>query len=293
MAKVSVIIPARNELFLSQTVNDILSKARGDIEVIAVLDGYWPDPALREDGRLIQIHRGTAMGMRAAINAAAEIARGEYLLKCDAHCMFAEGFDEVLQADCDGDWIVIPRRYRLDAENWRIREDNSAPVDYHFLSCPMTNKDGFSMHGQIWPERGRVRQGPAYDIDETMSFQGSCWFMTARHFREFLGRMSEHGYGIFSQEPQEIGNKTWLGGGKVMVNKRTWYAHLHKGRKYGRMYHITKGEILPGHEYSARYWMNNCWPERKYDIEWLVERFAPVPTWPENWRKLEYPGAPD
>lgn len=41
MPRVSVIIPARNERFLPQTVADLLAHG-SDIEIIAVLDGYWP-----------------------------------------------------------------------------------------------------------------------------------------------------------------------------------------------------------------------------------------------------------
>jgi hypothetical protein len=137
------------------------------------------------------------------------------------------------------------------------------------------------MHGCIWPERDRERLGIL--IDETMSFQGSMWFMSSKHFRNFLGGMSESGYGGFTQEPQEIGMKTWLGGGKLMVNKKTWYAHLHKGKKYGRGYPQGRDEILRGHEYSARYWMNNQWARRVHDMAWLIEKFNPVPTWAENW----------
>ena len=47
--RVSVIIPSRNERFLTKTVIDLLAKAQGDIEIIAVLEGYWPDPPLPED----------------------------------------------------------------------------------------------------------------------------------------------------------------------------------------------------------------------------------------------------
>lgn len=75
MSKLSVIIPSRNEIFLKKTVEDLLSKAEGEIEVIAVLDGYWPTPPLNDDNRLIILHRGDAMGMRAAINGVAAIAK--------------------------------------------------------------------------------------------------------------------------------------------------------------------------------------------------------------------------
>src|SRR3990172_6222175 len=109
MSKLSIIIPSRNEKFLPQTIGSLIANATGEIEIFAILDGYWPSPPLKEYPNLITIHRSTPKGMRAGINAAAAIARGKYLLKCDAHCLFAEGFDEVLKSDCEDNWIVIPR----------------------------------------------------------------------------------------------------------------------------------------------------------------------------------------
>ena len=103
--------------------------------------------------------------------------------------------------------------------------------------------------------------------------------MSTRHFRDFLGGMSEEGYGGFIQEPQEIGLKTWLGGGRVVVNKKTWYAHLHKGKTYGRGYPVRAKEFHDGSTYSTDFWMNNRWSRRVHDMRWLVEKFAPVPTW--------------
>jgi hypothetical protein len=280
---ISILIPSRNERFLYHTVLDALSKAAGEVEVLALLDGYWPDPPLPEHPRLRVYHTGNPRGMRAMINAGAAIAKGDYLLKSDGHCMFAEGFDEVLKANMADNWIVIPRRHRLDAENWTLQETNKPPIDYHYLSCPLTNLDGYSMHGAIWPERTRERTDLL--IDETMSFQGSLWMMSRKHW-DWLGGMSEEGYGTFSQEPQEIGNKTWLGGGRIVVNKKTWYAHLHKGKQYGRMYSISGAAVKAGHEYSAHYWMQNRWKERVRDMEWLIDKFWPVPTWPDNWKGL-------
>lgn len=281
----SVIIPSRGERFLPQTIDDIFEKATGPVEILAILDGYWPEPPIADRPNLTLIHWGQSKGMRASINAAAAIAKGKYLMKTDAHCSFESGFDEVLKSNCDIDWVVIPRRDRLDAENWCKQETGKPPIDYHYLSCPITNRDGYSMHGNIYPERARERSAPEYDIDETMSFQGSLWMMHKRYFDEFLGGLSEEGYGTFSQEPQEIGMKVWLGGGKVMVCKKTQYLHLHKGRTYGRGYFMSKSEVIAGHEYSARFWMNDRWPGRVHDISWLIERFAPVPTWPDDWQE--------
>lgn len=281
MNKLSIIIPSRNERFLPQTVEDLLSKG-GDIEVIAVLDGYRPDPPLKEDKRLIQLHRGRSYGMRAGINAGAAVATGEYLMKLDGHCMFGENFDEILKADCDDNWVVIPRRYSLDAENWC--KFPKTPIDYEFLSYPYWKPDHVGMHGTIWKDRALER--PDIEIDENMAFQGSCWFCKTEHFRTRIVQMQEEGYGTFIGEPQEVGNKTWLGGGKVMVNKKTWYAHLHKGKQYGRGYFMNKRETTKGNAYSADYWLNNRWEERIHDLDWLVERFWPVPSWPNNYKEM-------
>ena len=97
-----------------------------------------------------------------------------------------------------------------------------------------------------------------------------------------LGGMQEEGYGTFIGEPQEIGLKVWLSGGKTMTNKKTWYAHLHKGKQYGRGYSLGKRELVEGNRYSVETWVGNRWAGRIHDLEWLIERFWPVPTWPED-----------
>lgn len=286
--KVSVIIPSCQEVFLPQTINDVLGKAFGEVECIVALDGYEPDPPLPERKNLILLHlpRG---GMRASINAAAKVATGKWLMKTDAHCMYSEGYDEVLKTHCQEDWIMIPRRFSLDVEHWAIEHNGKPPRDYHYLCYPLKGKDhDDGMHGIEWWERGKQRRDPQYDIDETMSFQGSCWFMTHSWFTDFLGGMNEAQYGWFAQEPQEIGLKTWLGGGKVMTNKLCWYAHLHKGKRYGRMYHINQSEIIKAHNFSAEYWMNNRWEQRVHNIDWFISRFWPVPGWPDDWQTVWY-----
>ena len=292
MSQLSILVTAGGETFLSKTVDDLFTKADGEIEVVVALDGVWPNPTLMDRPGLRIIHFGAHRGMRACLNAAAAVATGEWIMKLDAHCMVAEGFDEVLKRDCADNWVMIPRRYSLDAENWKIEENGRGPKDYHYLSCPewsIRERDDYSMHGVEWKERTRERHNkPEYDIDETMSWQGSCWFMSRKHW-DWLGGLSEFGYGTFAQEPQEIGNKTWLGGGKLMCNKKTWYAHLHKGKRYAhlwRMYQVVQQEIATGHEWSARYWMGNQWKERVHDLEWLIDRFSPVPTWTPHWKEL-------
>lgn len=281
--KTSVLIPSRNERFLIPTIRDVLEKSHGDIEVIVALDGY--DTDLPEDKRVRKLVHPSALGMRACINDAASIATGDFFLKCDAHCMFEWGYDTILAQDCEDNWVVIPRRFSLDAENWAIEKNGKPPRDYHYLCYPDPHKDhDHGMHGIEWWSRGKERRDFQYDIDDNMSAQGSCWFMPRKQWN-WLGGLSEIGYGGFSQEFQEIGLKTWLGGGQVKVNKKTWYAHLHKGKRYGRMYSISQREIIAAHDWSAVHWMRRAEPNMIHDIDWLIEKFWPVPTWEVGWRE--------
>lgn len=283
MPKVSVLIPARNERFLVPTVRDVLAKAAGDLEVVVILDGYWPTPPLPDDPRLKILHFGDARGMRPALNAAAQIATGTHLMKLDAHCMVAEGFDVQLLGDyVEDNWIMIPRRYALDPEAWTIDTSNRKyPVDYHYLSYPFERPGDpkCGMHGTAWTDRREARH--TLLIDAEMSSQGSCWFMSRRHW-DWLGPMEIDKYGNFIQEMQELGLKTWLGGGALMVTKRTWYAHLYKGTRYGRGYTMGGTNHQRGAAFCIDYWMHDRWDAAIHPLRWLIERFAPVPSWPAD-----------
>ena len=196
MPTLSVIIPSRNEIFLQQTIDDILLKAKGDIEVIVVLDGYYPQPPLKPDPKLVVIHNNYPKGTRNALNVGVAVSRGEYVMKSDAHCMFGQGFDQILTADCDDNWVVVPRRLRLDAENWRVQPDTpkKPPIDYMYLSSP----GHYSRDGNTWSQRIIERLNkPEYLIDETMTFQSSSWLMKKTHFNNFLNGLSEVVYGPY------------------------------------------------------------------------------------------------
>lgn len=284
MSKISVIIPSRNEKFLQQTVDDVFLNARGDVEVVVCLDGYWPNPPLKDHPKLVVIHKPIAEGMRPGINDAASISKGEYLMKLDAHCMLDEGFDLKLQSDCDDNWIVIPRRKRLDADNWCIQDVGKPDVDYEFLSFPDNPGDfgGPGLNGRIWTQRILERKDIL--IDENLSFQGSGWFLKKDYFTE-LELMDAENYGPFWNEAQEIGFKAWLSGGKVMTNKTTWYAHLHKSKKHGRGYNLNAEWLTKGATYTKGWMFKKMWHKQTLSFDWLIERFWPIPTWPEDWRE--------
>jgi len=291
MSKVSVIVPARNEKYLSKTIDDLFEKATGEIEVIVILDGYWPDPPLKSHKNLIIIHRGEAQGMREGPNTAVEIASGEYLMKCDAHCLFGEGYDEILKADCEKDWLCVPSRYSLDAEAWtRTR----GPIDYLFLTYPYTSDKlfGTGFHGKKWIGSNmgskeyfiKETEGKDKPVDDIMTFQGSCWFMHKQLYLD-IGKTDPVNY-YFFQEAQELGFKVWLSGGRVVRNKKTWYAHHHKNKESGgRGYRLSNRRKMEAQEYSTDLWMNNKWSGQTRDREWLIDKFWPVPGWPDDWKE--------
>lgn len=276
MSKVSVIIPSRTDTYLQKTVNDVLEKAEGEIQVIVILDGYWPKEFNWFDSRVIAIHRGTSAknkGMRDGINIGMSIAKGDYVMKLDEHCMVDWGFDKKLIADCEDNWVVVPRRYRLNADKWELIEDGRPPIDYMFIE----DKDGY-LHGTLWDAKANERKDIL--VDDLMTFQGSCWFLKKKYWEDIIGLMDDENYGPFANEAQEIGNKCWLSGGRLVVNKKTWYAHWHRLTGYNFTHEEQRAfdeSIAKGRAYSHDFWVNNKWNKRVHDYQWLIDKFSPLP----------------
>lgn len=296
MAKLSIILPSRDEKFLTPTIDDIFRNCRDEqTEVVAVLDsdkwpGDWKEVTDRHP-RLHTIHNGQPIGMRGSINkgVASAISRGaKFVAKFDAHCSFSKGFDVALMADCDEDWIVVPRRGRLDPESWTATDTHKPDIDYHYLSFPDDPNDfgGPGLNGKPWLQRAIDRADIL--IDDEMSSQGSGWFMHASFFQR-LGLMDEASYGPFWNEFQELGMCAWLSGGAVKVNKKCKYLHLHKGSKHGRGYKLPESWLKLGRDHTMKWIWNEAWDKRQTrPFSWLIEHFWPVPSWPENWEEVLY-----
>jgi hypothetical protein len=227
--------------------------------------------------------------MRGAINAGLTKARGKFIMKSDSHCAFGPGYDKIMTEDCLPNWLLIPRRYSLDEVNWQ--RDKSRPVrDYHYLSFAIkTRAWGICLSSQDWFDRANKRKGPKYVIDDTMIFQGSCWLAQKRYFLKHVGFLDDRKetYGPFGGEQVEIGLKYWFGGGQIKVTKKIWYAHLQKTSRhyragiFSREYKIGSTVALR-RTWTAKHWMGGEEPGMIHPISWLVEKFWPVPTWPED-----------
>lgn len=288
----SIITPLHKEPYLKQTLDSLLDNAVGEIEVIPVFDGAKLEEPLRDDPRIKPLfieHRG----MRGAINAGIAASQGDFIMKIDCHCAVAPGYDQVLTEDCAPGWLMIPRRWGLDYVNWTINKDGRPPRDYHYLSFPAEHNAyyGHTMLGLNWYHH--PQEWDAVEIDNTMSFQGSCYVANKKYFMEHIYPLDDRPetYGTFVQECIEIGNKYWLGGGAVKVNKKTWYCHFAKRKRhymaglFSRI-HRRDGQALKSHQWVARHWLGDREPGMVHKFEWLIDKFWPVPGWPENWQEV-------
>lgn len=300
MPELSILIPARNEMFLKRTVDDILQHKESDTEIIIVADGNWPDPQIEDHPDVHIIYHAESVGQRAATNEAAAMSRAKFIMKADAHCSFDQGFDRKMLENCEYTWTAIPRMFNLHAFNWLCKscggETYQGPTPVTCGKCQgkdferkiiwqcrkgtksdsmMFDKD---LHFQYWREYSRrpEAKGP---ISDTMSLIGACWMMHRARYWELDGMDEEHG--SWGQMGTEISCKTWLSGGRLIVNKNTWFAHMFRtqGGDFGFPYTISGRQVDHARAHSRNLWQGGTWPKAKYPLSWLIRRFAPVPTW--------------
>ena len=182
----SVIIPSYKDPLLFKTIDSLLQNATGDVEIIPVLDGYWPTTPFIEDERLKVVHLGGNRGMRRAINAGIAVASGEFLMRTDEHCMFSLGYDTILTRDCQSNWIVTPRRYFLDPVKWEVMD--IPPVDYMNLKIVNVGSGVRKFSGVEAPGND------SEPIQESMAMQGSCWVMRRDLWDKIIGELQKEGY---------------------------------------------------------------------------------------------------
>jgi len=307
----SVIIAARNEEFLQRTINEVIDKKRGDTEVIVIVDGYWDD--IKQDKCVKIIHHNRSIGQRAAVNEGARLSDAKFIMKLDAHCALDEGFDVKLMEDCEYDWTVVPRMHNLHAFDWVCNDCGTRTYQGHKIckKCKSTNltKDiiwrsknnsidymwfdtdlkfryfdstcldlyGVKNAKQIYSHYNR--DWAKGDITDQMTCLGACWFMHRRRFLDLGGLDEDHG--SWGQMGTEIACKSWLSGGRQVVNKKTWFAHMFRtqGGDFGFPYPLSGKEVRTARNYSRELWTKNKWPKAVRKLSWMIDRFSPLPGW--------------
>jgi len=275
---VSVIIPAKNEVYLEKTIRNVLENAEGEIEIIVELDGYTPDPQIViNDERVIFVYHKEGIGQRACINHGASIAKGKYIMKLDAHCAVSPGFDVILARDCEPSWTMIPTMYCLDIETWKPKLYKR--TDYMYITSPSMSGEG-NANSQKPFRAAYFNRQPKNDkmIDDTLCAMGPGWFMTKERFL-FQGGCDEGHEGGWGAQSIEISLKAWLSGGALKVDKNCWFAHWFRKEfpwpASGRMQERVR-------KYSRDLWLNNKWSGQVRPLSWVIQKFWPVPGWTDN-----------
>jgi len=263
--KLSVVIPSWKDPYMVKTVRSLLDTSElGDqLEIICVLDGYWPEFKLVEDPRVRYVHLGKNRGMRGAINAGVSVARGEFLCRTDEHCMFSQGFDRIMTENCRPNWIMTAKRYFLDPVKWEVMEDQP-PVGYEKLVI----QGGVKFAGQRW--KSRDEEMKHRKLGETMAMQGSCWVMPRQWWIDVIGELQTEGYGPLIQDSHEMQFKTHQAGGYLILNNKTWFAHKHRSfsRTHNNGTEENPANCDAGYKYALETWRE--YYEKVYRPYWKI-----------------------
>jgi len=309
MKDISVIIPARSEEFLRETIQDIVDHSEADTEIIALLDGEWSEPAIPQNDKVNIIYVPESIGQRGAAKLAARLADGKYIVKTDAHCTFDQGWDrKMLEAfEKSGDNVVmVPEMKNLHAYDWkcfkcgcRIYQDRApkcpecgSKMKKKMLWRPRRGTHSFSYcfdsdpHFQYWNDylhRDEYKQDLERDgITQSMSLQGSFFMCTREKY--FSLDVDDDTMGSWGNQGLMVACKFWLSGGRVLVNHNTFYAHMFRTKsatfgfpypQSGRGVQKTKAKI------RNLFWKGK-FDGQIYPLSWLIEKFWPIKGWSDE-----------
>jgi len=301
----SIIIPARNEMWLKHTVDDLLKNIEGSTEIIVVLDGQWADPGIPQNDRVNVVYLPEAIGQRAACNLAVKLSKAKYICKVDAHCAFDKGFDVKMMKLMEDDITMIPVMRNLHVFDWKCYhcgwKKYQGPTPEKCENCGKSDKIRRKVvwiaktnpqstayyfdpepHFQYFSE---YKKRPVYQeqlktgLTETMSIQGSCWMVTRDKYWEL--NLGDENFGSWGSQGIQVACSTWLSGGRVMVNHTTWYAHLFRtqGLDFGFPYSISGRQVDTAKKRARELFYKNKWPKQIHPSSWLIDKFWPVPRW--------------
>lgn len=311
--ELSILIPSRNEMFLKRTIDDILENIEADTEIIVVLDGEWSDPAIPQHERVTVIYLPESIGQRAATNLACKLSKAKYIAKVDAHCSFDKGFDRKMIemfAQTGDDVTAVPIMRNLHAFDWKcykcgwkkyqgptpkkceqcgstehmkrkmmwIGKHNPQSTSFRFDSEP------HFQYFEQWKHRDPYKTDKAtVGITESMSLQGS-FFMCSRQKYWELKLCDEVDFPSWGSQGIEVACKTWLSGGRVVVNHKTWYAHMFRtqGLDFGFPYPQSGRLVSRAKKHAKELFFSNKWVQQKRPLSWLIKKFSPVPGWSEE-----------
>ncbi len=303
--ELSILIPANREMFLARTVQDILEHMEADTEILIGLDGVWADPVIPDHPRVKIFHVSETIGQRAMTNQLARLSKARYVAKVDAHCAFDQGFDRKMIEffnKVGRDIVAVPVMRNLHAFDWVCKNGHRR---YQSPSGPCGECGEPTEREMVWDPKPRP-ESTAYCFDatphfqymndykrrpeyqemkekhgytETMSLQGS-FFMASRH-NYWKYELCDERAGSWGNQGLELACAAWLSGLRVLVNHNTWYAHLFRtqGGDFGFPYEQSGKAVDKTKGYIKDKFWEKKHPKQIHDVQWLVDKFAPVPGW--------------
>lgn len=306
MRDLAVIIPARQEWLTGRTVADLLEHAVIDTEVIVCLDGWTPGPTdtpIPRDPRVTILPFASSVGQRVTVNTAARLTQARYVMKVDAHCAFPPGYDLALVEPYDAqqiglDTTSVPVTVKLKAWEWVCQgcgaRSDQGPTPAACVLCRGTQHarevvwrrttdrvdlGAFDpqMQFQYWLEsRARIREDDRFP--ELMCLGGGCWMLPRGRFWQ-LGGLDE-AHGGWGQVGVEVACKSWLSGGRQVLNQAVHYGHMFRAKAdFSFPYPLHGSDVELARQYSRRFWLGDRWPLAVRPLRWIPDHFAPVPGW--------------
>ena len=275
MVKLSFLIPARQEEFLVETINDILAHTGEESEIIVGLDGYWPPQPIEDNPRVKIFHVTEPIGQRALTNQLARLSKARYVCKVDAHTAYDDDFGNKMLKffeEMGDDIVAVPIMKNLCAFDWVCPEakprvsfnaHDEPHRRYQSPSGPCKDCGVATVKEITWKPRERLsstsycfdsephfqyfneyKGRPEYKetaekgYNETMSLQGS-FFMATRH-NYWKYELCDEKAGSWGNQGLEVACAAWLSGLRVLCNHKTWYAHMFRtqGGDFGFPYKI-------------------------------------------------------
>ena len=267
---VSIIIAGRCEAYFQHTIDSILDAAMGEIEIIAIVDGYVPNPPLvARDDRVKIIQLTDSIGQRAGYNLGVRKSSGKYVMKLDAHAKVSKGFDVQLKSYCPDDAIVLPEMRKLDVHTWTDKKRGKV----HFMHF------GLDLYTHFWGDYRKREEVKDELYPEVLTGQGSCWF-TTRKWNDYIGLLDER-VGSWGNVGIEVSLRTWLCGGRQILNKDAWQAHWFRRDEGGYTYPMGGRAVANAHKFVREnyYFKDDAFEHQTRPFSWLIDKFAPIPGW--------------
>jgi len=134
-----------------------------------------------------------------------------------------------------------------------------------------------------WKHRPKYKEDKEKTgFTETMSLQGSCFMCTREKWWEL--ELSDEKLGNWGNQGVEVACKTWLSGGRVLVNHKTWYAHMFRtqGGDFGFPWPVSGRDTQKTKNNVKSLFWESKYPKQKLPLSWLIEKFWPVPGWKQE-----------